>query len=500
MSLEVRGISDLFPTPEYLLLSRAGLAISDEGVKFLELKKSLLGKSVAVARHRSIPLPTHSIESGFVNNPEALKKALQEISGLGARYVHATLPEERAYLFTAIIDRVPPESIRDSIAFILEENVPLTLSGSVFDFDVVGEPGPDKLKVTVSVLSKKVVDFYVETLEAVGLTPVSFDIESQAISRAVIREGDTSTQLILSLRPTKTGLYIVEDEVVQFTTTLPFSAKSHLEELKNEVEKIFSFWGKRLDHTNGIEDKIQRILLSGTETLEESFVAELSKSAKVPVLASDPWSSVADSLGSLPEEISKNPLGYAAVIGSALATTRGRLSKLLPQEERQKVDNEYRVRRVVLALSSVALALLVGLVGILPSLMLAENRIREIVEQNEMQSLDSQLAERDELLAWLNDVEEKLGVLSLATGDTKPSLPLLKLVERRQGEVKLTRIEWSPTALSLAGIALSRQALLSFETTLNDSGDYEKVALPLSSLTRERNVDFEMKLIPRVKP
>lgn len=308
-----------FPTPEYLTLSNCGIAISDDSVHFIQFRHGLFGNGLHLSHFEKVALPEGVVKAGFINNPEKLTAVLRDLAQrYNLSFARATLPEERAYLFTATIDRVPVEGLRDAVAFILEENVPISLANSVFDFDVLSlsEQG-DKLEVAVSALSNKVVDFYLQVFQDAGITPVSFDIESQAIARAVVPKGDKSTQLILNFGKKKTGFYVVENEVVQFTTTLPHGAsRSHLSDIKAEVNKIFTFWGAH--HGGGENGKIGKVLFCGEAVPDQSIAGELSTEAGVIYDWANPWSNTSSNAGEAPSELMKDALEYLPAVGLAI--------------------------------------------------------------------------------------------------------------------------------------------------------------------------------------
>lgn len=310
-----------FPTPEYLTLSNSGIAITDEHVHFIQFRHGLVGNGLRLAHFEKIILPEGVVESGFINNPERLVAVLSDLARrYNLSYVRATLPEERAYLFTTTIDKVPAEGLHDAVAFIIEENVPVTLADSVFDFDILNTvEEPNKLRVTVAVLSNKVVNFYLPVFEAAGITPVSFDIESQAIARAAVPKGDKSAQLILNLGKKKCGFYVVEDEVVQFTTTLKFGAgdRAHLNDLKTEIKKIFAFWAAH-DKSASADHNIKKVLVCGEASLDQGFVTELLDESPVLYEFANPWTNFSGTTDRLPAELAKDTIEYAPAIGLAM--------------------------------------------------------------------------------------------------------------------------------------------------------------------------------------
>lgn len=316
-SQKTSSFFNFFPTPEYLALASTGIAVSEDGVRLIGLKRSLFGHNFQLSRYRKALLAEGVVKAGLINDETKLVAALREVSNGAKTYVRATLPEERAYLFIATIVRVPEEGIRDAVAFIIEENVPVSLAESVFDFDVLESlPNSKEMKVAVSVLPKLVVESYIKAFESAGLIPVSFDIESQAIARALVPLGEKGAKLIVNLETKKTGFYITDDSVVQFTTTLPYApgssaSREHMADLKTEMRKIFAFWGSK---GKGIE----RAVICGPWAADQSLVKELMAECPVKFEIANPWVNVSDKERGIPKKLVSEGLAYAPAIGLAL--------------------------------------------------------------------------------------------------------------------------------------------------------------------------------------
>ena len=310
---------DLFPAPEFLLLSTAGIAVTDTDMKFVQLQREIFGDGFKLANSSKIDNPQGIIESNV------LKKLS---SRYGIRYAHAVLPEEKAYLFTTTIGWVPPLGLKDAVAFIIEENAPVSLAESVFDFEIIREDeNAGEIKLSVSVVPKSVVSTYVEIFESALITPISFDLESQAIARAVIHRGDKRPHLIINLSLKKTGFYVVEEEVVQFSTTPAYGIDEgdsypSLNDLKAEMRKVFVFWNARTDKSGKPEKKIEKVILCGLGASKTDFVEKLMSESEVPYALADVWLNMSPSRSHVAEIPFDESLGYASVIG--LVLPRGR--------------------------------------------------------------------------------------------------------------------------------------------------------------------------------
>lgn len=175
---------------------------------------------------------------------------IENLSKSGVNFVNVVLPDEKTYLFTAEIDKVPQEGINDAIAFILEENVPISLEESVSSYEVV-HVKEGKIKVAVTVAPKKLTEELMGKFGSLGIMVISFDTESQMVSRRALEPNDRALYLLINRALGKTGFYIREEGVVQFSTTIP-SALGNLREesdIEAKANEIISFWADKTGTT-----------------------------------------------------------------------------------------------------------------------------------------------------------------------------------------------------------------------------------------------------------
>lgn len=339
-------------------MTPVGFSISDTAIRFVDLRSSGGGSKLHAYAEKKIPAGL--ISGGYIHNIEELTKLVKEFKDEnGLRFVRASLPEEKAYLFKTEIPITQDKDLRDSVEFKIEENVPLSLSNAVFDFIVLkrhtgtNEKEEGHVDVIVSVLPVKVVSAYIEVLETAGIVPVSFQVESQAIARAVIKKGDRDTYLVVNLGEDKTGLYVVSDEVVQFASTFSLSKESArrtlesttsfalkapkekdascdefwMKQVADEIQKLFSYWHTHEDRQGELGKKISKVLIVGDHTDVSSCTGLVSASVDVPVVIANVWENAfsvdefVPDIPRMPIEKNKNQdssLKFAAAIGLAL--------------------------------------------------------------------------------------------------------------------------------------------------------------------------------------
>jgi hypothetical protein len=181
----------------------------------------------------------------------------------------------------------------------------------------------NKVKVAVSVIPSSIVTSYIDVFESAGVMPISFDVESQAVTRAVIARGDYTPQLIVNLGENKTGLYVVDGNVVQFSSTIGYGARGEtpfpdMNDLRSELRKLMAFWNTRIDHQGIPEKKIEKMIICGPAAKKQEFIDLLLKDIDLSYALPNVWANVFSFKKSVPEVSFENSLGYAAAIGLAL--------------------------------------------------------------------------------------------------------------------------------------------------------------------------------------
>ena len=348
--------SSLFPVPQFLRMPAGGLDLTDRRVRFLEFKKGEGG--LVLDQYGEERIPAGVIVSGGLKRSDELRDILMDFRAKhDISFVRVSLPEERAYLVTMDVPNVSGEEIRGAIGFQIEDHVPIALPDAVFDYHVLG-PSPEdalRLSVAVSVFPKSELRGYVDMFSGAGIVPVAFEIEAQAVARALVPEGDVRTHLMLDFGRTRTGISIVSRGVVRFTSTIDvgsdmvtkvieksfnvseeeaekmknnrrmakggtdkefFAAlSSSLSVLSDEIHKIYLY----LHSYGGEKMPIDDIIICGGGANLRGLSEYLGSSLRMKVFVGNPWANVNSFDRYIPEIPRNEALGYASVIGLALA-------------------------------------------------------------------------------------------------------------------------------------------------------------------------------------
>jgi len=331
-----------------------GIEVTPEAVRFIEFLETR--KGIAVGRYGSYPVPKEVASAEDFLASEELKKILSDIKTKHKlSLVHAAVPEDKTYIFRTEVPHLAAREIRESLELKLEENVPLPPREAVFDYKVIpGEQG-DRLNVSVSVIPHLVVSRYLDLFTSVGLAPISFQVSAQTMVQALVPREDVTPLIVVNFGKEKTGLYLVSDRLVHFTSQMAaggsalteaikktfsitdseaeqmkmekgitrrkedselfFSLANTLSALKEEVEKVSMYWDTHLDRYSGVKQKIGRVILCGSESGIPGLPEYLEASLSVPVVLGNVWTNLFSFDSYIPPLSQKESLAYGSVIG-----------------------------------------------------------------------------------------------------------------------------------------------------------------------------------------
>lgn len=267
------NIFHYFPPPDILTPPACGIDISDTTIKFISLTPD--HKKVRVSDFGEKQIEPGIVESGEIKKPKELARALEDLKKEHKLVsVHASLPEERAYLFETEIVTHNKDSIRNVIEFHLEENVPLSPEEVVFDYDIIEEKQDGKIRLSVSVMPRDIVERYTESFERAELGLESLEIEAQAIARSVVPRHDERPHMIVDFGRTRTGVAIVSKEIVRFTSTIDMGGDMFTKNIQ-DAKGISVGEAERIKESQGIyehsEDGLSTKLIASAKKLSDEI-------------------------------------------------------------------------------------------------------------------------------------------------------------------------------------------------------------------------------------
>lgn len=341
------------------MMPATGVDISDRSIKYVVLSHEY--GSPHLLSYGESALTPGIVEGGRVRDVEQLSGALhQACEKLSRREIILSLPEERAYTFFLSIPKMPRKDIRASIELQLENQIPVPAQSVLFDYDLITERTDGAYDLVVSAISREDVNEYAHACQGALLTPNAFEIEAHAIARALLLPQVKETVLIIDMGKTRTGLIIVANNQVAFTSTVQgiggedittvvqkslkisrdtaeqYKIKRGLSRsqenrdvfyalipmvsvLKDEIMRRREYWNVREREARGNTiEPISRIILTGGQSTLPGLDEYLSENLACPVEIVSPWLNVTHFDGGVPPVSLNESLGYTTAIGLAL--------------------------------------------------------------------------------------------------------------------------------------------------------------------------------------
>jgi len=348
---------NIFPTPRFLKPPVYGLDISDRSIKYVMLGKHK-GKIILKEFGQKI-IPEGLIDAGDVKKKEELTRLLKDFrKELHNNHIAVILPEEKAYISKVTIPLMKKSDVRKSLELQIEENIPLSASEIIFDYDISQDK--NHYDVNLIAFSDKVVNDYRDVFFEAGFSPISFEMEAHALSRALtpLNKDDVGVKMIIDFGKTHASFIVVTDSKVRFSSTIRVSGKDidsaiatvlsidtiKAEEIKKEkgfaktkenekvynailpivsaikeeIDRIFVFWLNRAEEHGERRKKIDKIILSGGDSNLIGLPEFLSYELKIPVEVANPWLNILSFDDEIPSITFRESLVYSTALGLAL--------------------------------------------------------------------------------------------------------------------------------------------------------------------------------------
>ncbi len=170
---------------------------------------------------------------------------------------------------------------------------------------------------------------------------------------------------------------------------------------------------------------------------------------------------------------------------------------LLPQENRRKISREYKLRLFIIVLIFSLFTLLFLAISMTPSLFLSFNK-NKIAVETVYASYSDKTKSADSIEKILKETSDKIKAINI-DGGGKRIIEILDRIIAERETIKLVSFEISPAVenarrVTLSGDASNRNTLVGFERRLKESSEFFNINLPVSSLTKEININFSLSL------
>ncbi|PIZ95773.1 MAG: hypothetical protein COX80_03515 [Candidatus Magasanikbacteria bacterium CG_4_10_14_0_2_um_filter_33_14] len=216
-----------------------GLDISDLSIKLVQLENvshENSEPSFNIKNVRNISLPPGLIINGEIMAEaqvihyiqKLLKGSNQKEKPIKSPWVVINLPEIHTFVKLIIINKNIDEIIQDDIEIEAQKYIPFEeKDGRYLDWEAIPSQG-GKTKVVLAAAPKVITDSYISLIEKAGLNILAIDLESIAISRAMVtaeKKYENEARAILDIGGTRSSIIIYDNETIQFSSTINYSGE-----------------------------------------------------------------------------------------------------------------------------------------------------------------------------------------------------------------------------------------------------------------------------------
>src|SRR3989344_5766255 len=205
-----------------------GLDVSDQSVKIVQLTNDALRQLVASCWQA---MPAGLVEHGVIQQEAAVTKVLTEafrLCQLGlvrADAVVASIPETQSFLRVIELPAMAVEEMDEAVRWEVAQHIPFGLDNVYIDWQAIGQghtAATGRQEVLVGAAQRKVIDPLVRVLTALKVDVAALELESQAITRALVSAELRSHQglVIVDLGGSATNVVIHDHGTMRFSASL----------------------------------------------------------------------------------------------------------------------------------------------------------------------------------------------------------------------------------------------------------------------------------------
>lgn len=368
----------IFSTPFKIIPDSVGVDMSDRAIKMVKLTRE--GKHFSHIEVKEKAVPAGVLEEGIIHSPKELAKVLRDTVEKNI-YVSCSLPEQHTYLRVVQVPVMSEEELKEAIQWEVEANIPLSLSGVYFDWEVIrsslssasyqkngkvskraGVKKKDHLDILVSALPRELIDSYVSLFELSGLKLFSLTPESIALARSVINKDKIkSPVMIIDIGLTHTLFVIYARNSVRFASSTPAISGSFMNQaierslkvsakkaeklkksaslsrkedkdvidaltptlsaLREQAKEYINFYQEHGEHTHD-NASISKIVLSGGDSLLGGLDEHMKNFLNIPVERAKPLDNILGKAAASNKISDDLSMRYATAIGLAMTDLR----------------------------------------------------------------------------------------------------------------------------------------------------------------------------------
>jgi type IV pilus assembly protein PilM len=201
-----------------------GLDIGSTGIRAVQLRTVNGTKSYFKYGYTAIDAKMAGSDSE--NDLQKLGQIIKQLisqAGMTTNNVAVGISSQRVFTTVVDIDRLSNDELAKAIRYQADSLIPTPLAESKIDWALIGDSPVDKTKVELllSSVPNVFVEKRLESLEAIGLNVISFEPDSLALTRALLKPSTIAPTMIIDIAARSTDIIIVVDGIPRLTRSIP---------------------------------------------------------------------------------------------------------------------------------------------------------------------------------------------------------------------------------------------------------------------------------------
>ena len=225
---------------------------------------------------------------------------------------------------------------------------------------------------------------------------------------------------------------------------------------------------------------------------------------KIKIENANVWTNLLDIKNSVPEISFEESLSYATVVGLSLGgymSGSQPMINILPHKEKKLLNREYQKRFLIVLLNFITLICIVATLLLFPSYFLSG--LKEKLVENKLEIFNKENFDftNDNIDKITSDINLKLEILDKAKLPYQVNDKVLdNILSSRTNGITLSTILFNKKVgstgknnsdtVEIRGIAINRDSLRNFKTTLDNNPNFSEVNLPISDFLEKSNLPF----------
>ncbi|MGH9044214.1 MAG: type IV pilus assembly protein PilM [Acidimicrobiales bacterium] len=375
-----------------------GLDIGTSAVRAVELV-FVPGQPPVLHNFGQVGLKPGCVVGGEVRDRHGLAEALERLWSEGRfshRRVHVAVAGLRAIVRELDMPLLPPDELDSAVRFAADEVIPFPIDETVIASKVIGNlataEGPPMLRVLVGAAHAEPVETLVSTLEMAKLEPVSIDLQSAAIVRALGDSRFEQPEAIVTIGAGLTIIAVHQAGCLQLVRSLDHAGQTITAAIASGLDlplrdaeaakRRLGYPGVRDPRAEAANDRavgelaseinssirffsslpgrepVARIQVTGAGARAKGLVDKIAQQAEVPVAVSSPLSRIDTSrLALSPEHYAEVDPVSAGALGLGLVE-QSTAFNLLPESVLSRA-RQRRIRTYLFRAAAAVVAILV---------------------------------------------------------------------------------------------------------------------------------------------